>query len=163
MSRTGIFLVILFTVSTIYKVQSECNPTFCSGVCIKKGFPAGNCNGDSCDCSFGKKCSIMKIACAAVCKKEGWEGLCIDDFCICRPPLKVCPPWNCTEQCLDDPRAKGCILVIPIACMTYGDMRTCICNCYKQSINAPTSDHGPSYELFQYNVNSTMTSSMRFF
>lgn len=154
MSHFGIF-VLIFAIIGIHKVQSQCDPTLCDNVCQKKGMPAGNCNGNSCDCSYGKKCSAMvKLTCDLACKREGLVGVCLqNDFCFCRVRIMPCLPWKCTQQCQADPRAKECEaaggFVTAIGCMEYGNERTCVCLC---TLPGLTSDHSSSSELFRYTV-----------
>lgn len=160
MSHPIIFMLI-FAIIAIHKAQSECDPTMCTNDCQNKGMSAGNCNGDSCDCSFGKKCSEMvKLTCKIACKEKDLVGMCLqNDLCFCRASIKLCAPTECTQQCLDDPRAKECQaaggFVTPIACAKYGDVKTCGCLCTLPLTNSQlNSDHDLSSELFRYNVTS---------
>lgn len=146
---------MIFAIIAIHRVQSQCDPTMCTNVCQNKGLPTGNCNGNSCDCSYGKKCSEMvKLTCKLACKEIGLDGTCLqNDLCFCRAQLKVCLPSKCTQQCLADPRAKECQaaggFVTAIACLQYGDVQTCGCLCTRPGL---TTEHNSSSEIFRYTV-----------
>lgn len=153
----SIILLFIFAITAIHKVQSECDTTMCTRICIGKGFPAGNCNGNSCDCSYGKKCSVMAFTCKVACKRFNLDGACLDDVCVCRIPTKFCIPLECTAQCLADPRAKACEaaggFVTPFACWKYGVIRTCVCICHQFGTNNQLNgDQGSSSELFRYST-----------
>ena len=159
MSHSIIFMLAI-AIITIHNVKSECDSTMCTNVCRNKGFPAGNCNGNACDCSYGKKCSAMvKLTCKLACKRFDLNGVSLQDFCFCRASIKFCFPMECLQQCLDDPRAKECQaaggIVTPVACLKYGDVRTCGCLCTLPGDKSQLNSNSSS-ELFRYAVISQM-------
>lgn len=156
----SIIFVLIFTLTAIYKVQCECDATFCTNVCQGKGFPAGNCNGNSCDCSYGKKCSAMiTLTCKMACKRFDMDSSCLYDICVCRIPTKFCFPTECTQQCLDDKRAAECFaeggFVTPFACWKYGDVRTCVCVCHIPATNNQLSRNSLA-DSYHYSVTSQL-------
>lgn len=160
MSHSIIFMLLFATVA-IHRVHSECNPIMCTNVCVGKGFPAGNCNGNSCDCSYSKKCSDMgSFTCQLFCKRYDLVGVCLqNDFCFCRASISLCIPTECTQPCSDDPKGRECRatggVVIPIGCAKYGDVKTCVCMCARLTANSLlNSVQESSFELFRYNVTS---------
>ena len=126
-SKSGIYVLII-AFAIINGVQSVCDSEMCNNVC--NGFNMnGTCNGNECDCYSGKNCS--ELICDAACKVFKLDGECDDnDQCICKAELEPCEPFECQGQCLEDPRARECIIVIPVACLDYGPVRTCVCECY---------------------------------
>lgn len=157
----SIVLILVFATIAIYKVQSECDQQMCTNICQERGFPAGNCNGNSCDCSYSKKCSEMvKFTCQIFCKRYDMVGVCLqNDFCFCRASIKLCVPTECTQQCLNDGRAAECMatggVVIPVGCVKYADIRTCVCMCQRLATDISfNSVHETAIELFRYNVTS---------
>lgn len=155
----SIVLIFIFAITVIHTAQSECDTTMCTKLCQKSNLPTGTCNGNSCDCSYGKKCSLMTLSCKAACKRFNLDGSCLDDVCVCRIPIKMCFPLACTQQCLDDPRAKECSaaggFVTPFACWMYGDDQICVCVC---NLPAPVvnnqlnTNQNSSTELFRYTI-----------
>lgn len=141
MSYTVIF-VLIFGIIAI-QVQSECDETMCSNVCNVCHLPGGTCIGNACDCFYGKNCTEMvDMICDVACDKLELKGECDEDgHCICKAELEPCPPWDCEEQCLEDPRAAECEamwgIVTPIACLKYGPVRTCGCLCTYPEDNSP--------------------------
>lgn len=135
MLHTGLVLLNFLAIITIVKMQIECDSTMCTNVCEKETSGDGTCNGNSCDCSYGKNCSAMvEVTCGIACKGLDLDGECDENGqCICKAELEPCPLWDCEEQCLEDPRAVECELmfgvVTPVACLEYGPIRTCGCLC----------------------------------
>lgn len=142
-----IISMLVFAIFGVLKVESECDEGMCNDACQSKNLN-GKCNGnDECDCSNGEKCSDMvEIACGYFCDKLELDGECDENgFCVCKAELKPCFPTECEEQCLDDPRAKECVLVVPFSCMKYGPFQACVCICYQSQL---TSVHKKGFYYF---------------
>lgn len=158
MLRTTIF-VLIFAMIHILNAQNSCDQTLCNDVCEEQNM-SGECNGNNeCDCSDGKKCSEMEtVTCWAACKatKLNLNGECRDDQCICKAELEICPPWECQENCMDDPRAKDCWFVTADFCTKYGPVTTCVCTCYVWAENRDQLDGVHNFNHFQ-SVNATQT------
>lgn len=138
--------VLIFTFAVIHKAQSDCDPQMCNNVCEPM---SGICNGNSCDCSTNKKCSEMKeLTCDVFCKQFKLEGECDDDGCICKAELGFCTPilGDCEESCREDPRARECLWVNAIACVEYGPIETCVCECIVWSPAGTISQNSQSDE-----------------
>lgn len=74
----------------------------------------------------------MEVACDVACKALDMDGECDDnDNCVCKATPEFCNPLDCYESCLSDPRAIGCILVVPDWCVSYGPFKFCGCICYR--------------------------------
>lgn len=133
-SHTGIFVLILGIIM-ICNAQSECDQAMCNNVCNTFGLN-GTCNGaNRCDCFQGEKCSEMvNVTCDLFCNVYKLDGECDDNGnCICKAELEVCLPFECQEQCEEDPRAEECAalggIVTAIWCLEYGPITTCGCLC----------------------------------
>lgn len=171
MSFIGIFVFIF----AIIKIQNalQCDQTMCSNICQSAFHMNGTCKGNECDCSDGEKCSVMvEKTCEYVCDKLKLKGECDENgYCICKAELEFCAPWDCEEQCLEDPRAKECELaggvVTPIACMKYAWIKTCGCLCTRPAGNnrSYSVDKNPfnhflsvkakeTQEYYQYSLNN---------
>lgn len=127
-------VLLIFAIFSACKAQTECNQEMCDNMCKGWNMAGGNCNGNECDCSYGKNCSAMvDLVCDKACEVLKLKGECENDQCICEAELKGCWPWECEEQCEDDIRAKECEaswgIVIPIWCVEYGPARGCGCLC----------------------------------
>lgn len=167
MSHTGLFLIILAIIA-IAKAQTDCDATMCSNVCKKETSGDGTCNGNSCDCSYGKKCSaLVDVTCGIACKVFKMDGECDEnDQCICKAELEPCPVWDCEEQCLEDPRAWECELafgvVTPVACLEYGPIRTCGCLCTYLLANSRLAKIGENHNsTFNYFLPSVAKKSSK--
>lgn len=161
----GIFLLII-TIIPIHRAQIVCDSTMCNNVCTLDGhMSSGTCVGNTCECSSGKKCSgLDDVVCVAVCKSAKLKGHCADGQCICRAELEPCGVNKCSAQCLNDPRARECILagcvVIPLFCLKYGPTQTCgcLCQCPYAEINKQfTNIAGETNGRFAYFTGNSST------
>lgn len=127
MSFTEIILLI-FALFAACKAEL-CNQELCDNACKGWDMTGGNCNGNECDCFFGKKCSEMvDFVCDKACEVFKLKGKCENDQCICEAELKPCWPWENEKQCAEDPRCTGCV-VTPMWCVKYGPVQGCGCLC----------------------------------
>lgn len=141
MSKTGIFVLIIaiFAVHS-FKLESPCEADICADVCDVALLPNSRCNGWSCDCSSGRKCSDMtERSCAVTCDHKRLVGVCDEnDYCICKAKLKFFPREDCAEGCREAfgkwCEADGGVMV-PIGCLAYGPQETCGCQCIHPCIN----------------------------
>ncbi|KAL3288805.1 hypothetical protein HHI36_003238 [Cryptolaemus montrouzieri] len=117
---------------SISTTDDSCNKDKCLILC-KKLQPEAEAVCSSthigfCECKFNIPCLI----CSLVCKKAGLEAECDEDHgCRCSVKPEVCPPWDCSESCKNDPIAKTCSIMTAVACLKYGPMHFCTCLCTK--------------------------------
>lgn len=149
----GVFVLSVVVAMIVIVDALDCDEEMCNAVCSDTGGMNGTCKEDSCDCSYGKKCSEMvNLVCNLACGRLRLKGECDEaGWCICKAELELCLPTECYEQCLADPRAAQCEaefgFVTPVSCLEYGPIKTCGCLC-----TLPGNDMEASSKAFQYSV-----------